>query len=73
MPRKKRKRSHTQGLDQLGPSSVWGVCKQGFRHHSHEWTIAGRQASSQATRGKKVKITLSDHLMSSDEIKTKED
>jgi hypothetical protein len=67
-----RKRSHTQGLDQLGPSHIWGVCKQDFRHHSHEWKLSSKQASSLATR-RHVKITLSDHLFSSDEIKTNDD
>jgi len=68
-----RKRGHTQGLDQLGPTQVWKDGEKlrlpstlGLRH-----SISSRVLSS--SRHRKVKITLSDHLFSSDEIKTKED
>lgn len=69
----KRKRGHTQGLDQLGPKHPrrgpgHGVPR--MRKYT-QWTIHTAQLSS--IRQRKVEITLSDHLFSSDEIKTKED
>lgn len=68
-----RKRSHTQGLDQLGPTrnnsmNTFGILEIPQTQH----TLRARLRNSTAQR-KHIQITLSDHLFSSDEIKTKED
>lgn len=59
----------TSGLDQIGPAQYrveWLL-----KHQPHRHSITARVLSS--NRHRNVKITLSDHLFSSDEIKTKED
>lgn len=66
-----RKSHKTSGLDQLGPKHPKLGPGHGMKRNIQYWTIHGAQYSSLRQRNKP--ITLSDHLMSSDEIKTKED
>ena len=65
-----RKRGHTQGLDQLGPTRGWTCEPLNIPQTQHSLQQRLRNSVSQRRH---VKITLSDHLFSSDEIKTKED
>jgi len=65
----RRKRGHTQGLDQLGPKRprLGQGLFLGRPKTIGMQSIHAAQLSS--ARQRKVKITLSDHLFSSDEIK----
>lgn len=71
----KRKRGHTQGLDQLGPTQSWkqGESLRDWLPHALglQHSITARVLSS--ARHRNVKITLSDHLFSSDEIRVQHD
>lgn len=67
-------RSHrTAGLDQIGPRRPRrgpGFWIKGYFARGTT-SVSAAQLSSLQHRKRKVKITLSDHLMSSDEIKTR--
>lgn len=65
----RRKRGHSQGLDQLGTTQAW---KGNLNMPDLRGSVRSLETriKTSATQ-RKVKITLSDHLMKSSEIKTK--
>lgn len=64
-----RKRGHTQGLDQIGPTQAWKKLPVQLKRGQFNVFQQARASASQ----RRAPITLSDHLFSSDEIKVKED
>lgn len=67
----RRKRGHSQGLDQLGPTQPWKEKLNMPGATGRRQTVAAKAKISTSQR--KTKVTLSDHLFKSDEIKTKDD
>lgn len=68
-----RKRSHTQGLDQLGPTRTESMNTFGVLEIPQSQRKLHSRLRNSASQRRHIPITLSDHLFSSDEIKTKED